>query len=68
LGNLRQCNRAKTTAQTRDALLTTEGVNDVEREAVEAAIEELASLVEEYCSGDLSWTLLDRDDAWTESG
>lgn len=60
----RQCDRAKSTPQTRDALLTTEGVNDVEQDAVEAAIEELVSLVQEYCGGELSWTVLDRDHPW----
>jgi len=60
----RQCDRAKSTPQTRHALLTTEGVKDIERDAVEAAIKELASLVEEYCGGELTWTVLDRDRAW----
>ncbi len=60
----RQCDRAKSTPQTRDALLTTEGVNDIEPQAVQAAIEELVSLVQEYCGGELSWTVLDRDHPW----
>jgi DNA/RNA-binding domain of Phe-tRNA-synthetase-like protein len=59
----RQCDRAKTTPRTRDALLTTEGVNDIEPQAVQAAIEELVSLVKEYCGGELSWTVVDRDHA-----
>lgn len=63
----RQCDRAKTTPQTRDALLTTEGVNDIERDAVEAATEELASLVSRFCGGELSWSLLDPDRPWAIS-
>lgn len=61
----RQCDRAKSTPQTRDVLLTTEGVNDIPHEAVEAAIEELVSLVKQYCGGELSWTVLDLDHPWT---
>jgi DNA/RNA-binding domain of Phe-tRNA-synthetase-like protein len=63
----RQCDRAKSTPQTRDALLTTEGVNDIDPEAVEAATKELVTLVGQYCGGDLSWTLLDRDNPWAAS-
>ena len=65
--NWRQCDRAKTTPQTRDVLITTEGVNDIEREKVEAATKELASLVSEYCGGELSWSLLDPDSPWAAS-
>ncbi len=63
----RQCDRAKSTPQTRDALLTTEGVNDIERERVEAATRELVSLVSQYCGGELSWSLLDPDHPWAVS-
>jgi DNA/RNA-binding domain of Phe-tRNA-synthetase-like protein len=63
----RQCDRAKTTPQTRDALLTTEGVNDIERDAVEVAAEELASLVSRFCGGELSWSLVDPDRPWAIS-
>lgn len=63
----RQCDRAKSTPQTRDALLTTEGVNDIDPEAVEAATKELVTLVGQYCGGDLSWSLLDRDHPWAAS-
>lgn len=60
----RQCDRAKTTPQTRDVLVTTEGVNDIGREAVEAATKELASLLGEYCGGELRWSLLDPEHPW----
>jgi lysyl-tRNA synthetase class 2 len=60
----RQSDRAKTTPGTTNALLTTEGVNDIEATAVEAAMEELVSLVREYCGGEISWSMLDRDHPW----
>jgi lysyl-tRNA synthetase class 2 len=60
----RQADRAKTTPATTNALLTTEGVNNIEPTAVEAAMEELVSLVREYCGGEVSWSMLDRDHPW----
>jgi lysyl-tRNA synthetase class 2 len=60
----RQADRAKTTPLTTNALLTTEGVNDIEATAVDAAMEELVSLVREYCGGEVSWSMLDRDHPW----
>ena len=57
----RQSDRAKSTPKTRNAVLTAEGVNDIELAAVEAAMEELVSLVRQYCGGDVSWSLVDRD-------
>lgn len=60
----RQSDRAKTGPETRNALLTTEGVNDIEATAVEAAMEELVSLAREYCGGEVSWSMLDRDHPW----
>jgi len=63
-GCLSQSDRAKSASQARDALLTPEGVNDIEGTAVEAAIEELVSLVRGYCGGEVSWSLVDRDHPW----
>jgi DNA/RNA-binding domain of Phe-tRNA-synthetase-like protein len=60
----RQSDRAKSTPETRRALLTIEGVNGVTLAEIEAAIEELVSLVQEYCGGEISWSLVDRDDPW----
>ena len=60
----RQADRAKSTLKTRDALLTAEGVNDIEHAAVEAAMEELVSLVREHCGGEVSWSMVDRDHPW----
>jgi len=60
----RQSGRAKSTPDTRNALLTIEGVNDITRTAVEAAMEELVSRVREYCGGEISWSMVDRDSPW----
>lgn len=60
----RQADRAKSTPQSRDVLLTTEGVNDIEQAAAEAAMQELVSLVKEYCGGEVSWSILDREHPW----
>ena len=60
----RQSDRAKSTPQTSNALLTIEGVNDITRDAVEAAMEELVSLVRDYCGGEVSSCLVDRDHPW----
>ena len=60
----RQADRAKSTPQTRNALLTAEGVNDIEQAAVEAAMQELVSLVKEHCGGEVSSSILDRDHPW----
>jgi DNA/RNA-binding domain of Phe-tRNA-synthetase-like protein len=60
----RQSDRAKSTSQTRNALLTIEGVNGIKAESVEAAMQELVSLVREHCGGEISWSALDRDHPW----
>jgi DNA/RNA-binding domain of Phe-tRNA-synthetase-like protein len=60
----RQSDRAKSTPETRNALLTIEGVNGITMSAIEAAMEELVSLVREYCGGEVSWSLVDRDHPW----
>jgi DNA/RNA-binding domain of Phe-tRNA-synthetase-like protein len=60
----RQSDRAKSSPQTKNALLTTEGVNGIESASIEAAIEDLVSLVREHCGGEISWSTLDRDHPW----
>ena len=60
----RQSDRAKSTPQTSNALLTIEGVNDITRDSVEAAMQELVSLIKEYCGGEVSWSMVDRDHPW----
>ena len=60
----RQSDRAKTTPETTNALLTMEGVNDIEVAAVQAAMEELVALVSEHCGGQVCWSMLDRDHPW----
>jgi hypothetical protein len=60
----RQSDRATSTAETRNALLTIEGVNGITLSAIEAAMEELVSLVRQYCGGEVPWSLVDRDFPW----
>ena len=48
--NWRQCDQAKATPATRDALLTLEGVNHIGPDVVVQATTELADLVERFCS------------------
>jgi len=58
------CDRPQTTHETKNMVITAEGVNDIEAIAVEAPMEELVSLVREYCGGEVSWSMLDRDHPW----
>jgi DNA/RNA-binding domain of Phe-tRNA-synthetase-like protein len=60
----RQSDRAKSTPETTNVLLTTEGVNDITRESVQATLEELVALVTEHCGGTISWSMVDRDHPW----
>jgi DNA/RNA-binding domain of Phe-tRNA-synthetase-like protein len=60
----RQSDRAKSTPETRRALLTIEGVNGITLGEIEAAMEELVSLVKEHCGGQVSWSTVDRDHPW----
>lgn len=60
----RQSDRAKSTPQTSNPLLTIEGVNGITLSAVEAAMEELVALVKEHCGGEISWSSVDRDHPW----
>ena len=39
-------------------------MNDIGATAIEAAMEELVSLVREHCEGETSWSILDRDHPW----
>ncbi len=60
----RQCEKTRITEAATDVLLTTEGVNDIPRRAVEAALDELAELVQRFCGGELSWHVLDAAHPW----
>ncbi|HUS71406.1 MAG TPA: phenylalanine--tRNA ligase beta subunit-related protein [Anaerolineae bacterium] len=60
----RQSDRAKSTPETRNALLTIEGVNRITLTVIEGAMEELVSLVKEHCVGEVSWSTVDRDHPW----
>jgi DNA/RNA-binding domain of Phe-tRNA-synthetase-like protein len=58
----RESDPARSAPETRDALLTIEGVKGIEGASIEAAMEELVALVREHCGGEIS--LLDRHHPW----
>lgn len=59
--NWRQCDKAKVTEVTRTALFTTEGINQVDRSAVEETLQELVQLLRRHCGGRVFQFVLDRD-------
>ena len=40
----------------------------VNRPAIQAAMQELVSLVREHCGGEISWSVVDRDHPWAVLG
>jgi len=62
------CNRPQTMHETKNMVVTVEGVNDIEAGAVKAAMEELVSLVREHRGGEVSWCTVDRDRPWALLG
>jgi DNA/RNA-binding domain of Phe-tRNA-synthetase-like protein len=58
--NWKEADRTKLTEETRNAFLVIEALPPVPREAVEAAIQELADSVSQYCGGSVSTAFLDR--------
>lgn len=58
--NWKEADRTKLTAATRNAFLVIEALPPVDRAAVEAAIHELADLVEHYCGGTVATAFLDK--------
>lgn len=59
--NWKEADRTKLTYETRNAFLVIETLPPVTRSTVEAAIRELADLVEQYCGGTVSTAFLDKD-------
>ena len=59
--NWKEADRTKLTHDTRNAFLVIEALPPVARDAVEAAIGELADLVRRYCGGSVTTALLDKD-------
>ncbi len=57
--NWKEADRTKITSETRNAFFVIEILPSVKREFLEAAINELASLVHQFCDGDVSVAILD---------
>jgi lysyl-tRNA synthetase class 2 len=57
--NWRECDKTKMTEDTREALLVVEGLPPVTKEEMQKIIEELSTLISEYCSGETRTFILD---------
>ncbi len=57
--NWREADRTKLTKETKNSILVIEGLPPVTRTEIESATLELAALVEKYCGGHLSHSVLD---------
>lgn len=58
--NWREADRTKLTEETKNAILVIEGLAPTTKEDIETAVKELAVLVEKYCGGRSSVTILDK--------
>src|SRR5204863_3149443 len=59
--NWKEADRTKLTFDTKNAFLVIEALPPVPRNSVEAAINELADLVKQYCGGTVSTAFLDKN-------
>src|SRR5215212_1356970 len=59
--NWKEADRTKLTHETKNAFLVIEALSPVPRNSVEAAINELADLVKQYCGGTVSTAFLDKN-------
>jgi len=59
--NWKEADRTKLTEGTRNALVVVEGLPPIGREAVAAAIEEIARRIREHCGGTVATAILDRE-------
>ncbi len=57
--NWRECEKTKMTEDTAEVLLVVEGLPPVSKEEVQKIIEELSTLISEYCSGETRTFILD---------
>ena len=58
--NWRECDKTKMTEKTRDVVLVVEGLPPVTREELNAALDDLSQMIEEYCSGEIRTAVLDK--------
>jgi DNA/RNA-binding domain of Phe-tRNA-synthetase-like protein len=59
--NWREADRTKLTRQTRNAVFVAEGLPPVGRPIIAAAISDLAGLLQEFCGGQITTAVLDRE-------
>ena len=59
--NWKEADRTKLTHATKNAFLVIEAIPPISRRDLTVAAQELAALVEKHCGGEVSMTLLDRD-------
>jgi DNA/RNA-binding domain of Phe-tRNA-synthetase-like protein len=64
--NWRECDKSKMTAETRNAVLVTEGLPPVGKNEVEAIANELGELVQRFCGGEIKVVVLDSSEPEAE--
>ncbi len=58
--NWRECDKTKMTDETRDVVLVVEGLPPVTREELNAALDDLSQMIDEYCGGEIRTAVLDK--------
>lgn len=61
--NWREADRTKLTEQTKNCILVIEGISPIIEQEIQIALEELKSMVEKYCGGNLVSTLLNKNNS-----
>lgn len=64
--NWREADRTKLTEETKNCILVIEGLPPATREEVENATKELSELIQKFCGGNVTYTLLDESRQETE--
>ena len=59
--NWKEADRTKFTEATKNAVIVIEGLPPVFRIQIENILKELAALIVEYCGGNISTTIIDKD-------
>lgn len=65
--NWREADRTKFTEETKKCILVIEGLPPVTKEEIEIATKELKEMVEKYCGGTSTYSVLDKDSPETET-
>lgn len=59
--NWKEADRTKFTEATKNAVIVIEGLPPVSRTQIENILQELSALIHEYCGGNISTTIIDKD-------